>query len=239
MLTRDQIERAYALDDDVLATLAEVSRHDFPVASPQEYDCGCITVIRVTGRRGDNKPFEMRLAHACGTQRCELAKPSERADAACPNPECTTCSDDTFYVVSEAFVQRIVYRREIRAPSPGAAVAIFKQGTQHPASYDYRFGDVLERHPVQVELDKREHDDFAKCWNSDEHKREMAAFLKGGTDEYASPDFVDTTRDVEDRAARQIATWLEARLIEAGASGDTAKAFTDDIIAGAWRTATS
>lgn len=51
-----------------------VSCHDLPQPSPQEWECGCVTAGYVTDRDAfdGERPFEMRLAHACGTERCEL-----------------------------------------------------------------------------------------------------------------------------------------------------------------------
>lgn len=76
MLTRHQAEYAFTLDvdDPVWNELPEVSRHNDPQIAPQEYDCGCVTVCRVTDRdtRRDEKPFEMRLAIRCGTDACEV-----------------------------------------------------------------------------------------------------------------------------------------------------------------------
>lgn len=62
------------LPDDVLAALPEVSRHDEPQDSPQEYECGCVAITRITDRdyRRHEKPFEMRLAIPCNSPSCEL-----------------------------------------------------------------------------------------------------------------------------------------------------------------------
>ena len=61
--------------DDILEALPEVSRHNEPQVSPQEYDCGCVAITRITDRdyRHDEKPFEMRLAISCSGACCELA----------------------------------------------------------------------------------------------------------------------------------------------------------------------
>jgi hypothetical protein len=63
--------------DDILEAMPEVSRHNDPQISPQEYECGCVVITRVTdrdGRRGfDEKPFELRLALPCEGTACELA----------------------------------------------------------------------------------------------------------------------------------------------------------------------
>lgn len=74
-LTRDMVRRAYLLDDDVLTELPLISTHTAPQDSPQEYECGCIAVTRITDRdtRNGERPFEMRLAITCGTKECEAA----------------------------------------------------------------------------------------------------------------------------------------------------------------------
>ena len=65
--------------DDILEAMPEVSRHNEPQIDPQEYDCGCVAVARVTDRNGCSwlgrleEPFEMRLALPCDGARCELA----------------------------------------------------------------------------------------------------------------------------------------------------------------------
>jgi hypothetical protein len=58
--------------DDILETLPEVSRHNAPQDSPQEYECGCVAMTRITDRdtRHDEKPFEMRLVRACADTTC-------------------------------------------------------------------------------------------------------------------------------------------------------------------------
>lgn len=64
--------------DDILEAMPEVSRDNSPQISPQEYECGCVAVVRVTDRDGrtwlgrDEKPFEMRLAIPCDGVACEL-----------------------------------------------------------------------------------------------------------------------------------------------------------------------
>lgn len=82
-ITRDLIRRGrhHRLPDEVLAALPEISRHNDPQIEPQEYDCGCVAICRITDRdaQRDGKPFEMRLAIACGAEACE-ARP--RAPAA-------------------------------------------------------------------------------------------------------------------------------------------------------------
>lgn len=66
--------------DDILEAMPEVSRHNDPQVSPQEYECGCVTVTRITDRDGrtwrgfDEKPFEMRLAIPCEDAACKLAQ---------------------------------------------------------------------------------------------------------------------------------------------------------------------
>jgi hypothetical protein len=64
--------------DDILEGMLEVSRSNEPQVSPQEYECGCVAMVRVTDRDGrtwlghDEKPFEMRLARPCDGRACEL-----------------------------------------------------------------------------------------------------------------------------------------------------------------------
>ena len=64
--------------DDILEAMPEVSRHNEPQVSPQEYECGCVMVTRITDRDcrtwlgHDEKPFEMRLAIPCDGRTCEL-----------------------------------------------------------------------------------------------------------------------------------------------------------------------
>lgn len=74
-LTDPEIRRAFALPDERLVSLPLVSIHGEPQDSPQEYDCGCVTVTRITDRdyRRGERPFEMRLAVACETAACETA----------------------------------------------------------------------------------------------------------------------------------------------------------------------
>jgi hypothetical protein len=69
----------WTLSDEDLAALPEVSRHDEPQVSPQEYDCGCITVTRVTDRdaRRGERPFEMRLIAPCGDPSCRAKAPQK------------------------------------------------------------------------------------------------------------------------------------------------------------------
>ena len=66
--------------DNILGAMPEVSRHNEPQVSPQEYECGCVAMTRVTDRDCrtwlgyDEKPFEMRLALPCTDgAACELA----------------------------------------------------------------------------------------------------------------------------------------------------------------------
>lgn len=70
---RDAVRWWWAIPDEVLVTMPEISRHDNPQVSPQEYDCGCVAVTRITDReaRRGEKPFEMRLAVPCGKDGCE------------------------------------------------------------------------------------------------------------------------------------------------------------------------
>lgn len=65
--------------DNILEALPEVSRHNSPQISPQEYECGCVTMTRITDRDGrtwlghDEKPFEMRLVLSCESANCALS----------------------------------------------------------------------------------------------------------------------------------------------------------------------
>lgn len=74
MTTPDDIERFAGWPDERLAALPLVSIHDEPQLAPQQYECGCVTVTRITDRdhRRGEKPFEMRLALACGTDHCDV-----------------------------------------------------------------------------------------------------------------------------------------------------------------------
>jgi hypothetical protein len=67
------------IPDDILEAMPEVSRHNEPQVSPQEYECGCVTVTRITDRdyRYDEKPFEMRLARSCGSESCQRTHPPD------------------------------------------------------------------------------------------------------------------------------------------------------------------
>lgn len=73
------------IPDDILEALPEVSRHNEPQISPQEYECGCVTVIRITDRNGSSwrgrleEPFEMRLAQPCDGTTCELSHLRKKA----------------------------------------------------------------------------------------------------------------------------------------------------------------
>ena len=63
--------------DDILETMPEVSRHNHPQDSPQEHECGCVTITRITDRdyRHNEEPFEMRLAIPCaGTAWAQAAR---------------------------------------------------------------------------------------------------------------------------------------------------------------------
>jgi hypothetical protein len=79
-LTDHEIRWFWSLPDDLLSALPLVSEHGDPQDSPQEYECGCVSVTRITDRdaRCGERPFEMRLARSCGTDACDLAKESER-----------------------------------------------------------------------------------------------------------------------------------------------------------------
>jgi hypothetical protein len=65
--------------DDILEAMPEVSRHNDPQISPQEYECGCVAMTRITDRNSCSwlgrleEPFEMRLAIPCNDKACELA----------------------------------------------------------------------------------------------------------------------------------------------------------------------
>lgn len=61
--------------DNILEAMPEVSRHNEPQDSPQEYECGCVVVTRITDRDTRHKeyPFEMRLAMPCDSSACALA----------------------------------------------------------------------------------------------------------------------------------------------------------------------
>lgn len=58
--------------DSALRGRPLVSRHATPQVGPQEWDCGCITDVRVSS--DDTLPFEMRLAIACGKIDCEVPR---------------------------------------------------------------------------------------------------------------------------------------------------------------------
>lgn len=74
-LTDHEIRWSFGLPDERLASLPLVSMHNEPQIAPQEYECGCVTVTRITDReyRHNERPFEMRLARSCGSVTCELA----------------------------------------------------------------------------------------------------------------------------------------------------------------------
>jgi hypothetical protein len=75
---RDLVAREWRIRDEDLAAMPEISRHDEPQVSPQEYECGCVAVTRITDRdaRRGERPFEMRLAIPCGTAACEVVLPA-------------------------------------------------------------------------------------------------------------------------------------------------------------------
>ena len=77
-LTHHEVRCSHRLPDERLATLPLVSTHERPQPAPQEYDCGCVTVTRITDRdyRNGEQPFEMRLAIACGTEACDIYHPN-------------------------------------------------------------------------------------------------------------------------------------------------------------------
>ena len=70
---------ASQVPDEILAAMPEVSRHNNPQVSPQEYECGCVAMTRITARNGSSwlgeleEPFEMRLALPCDGTACELS----------------------------------------------------------------------------------------------------------------------------------------------------------------------
>lgn len=80
-LTDDEINWSFDLTDERLAALPLVSTHNEPQVAPQEYECGCVTVTRITDReyRHDERPFEMRLARACGAPTCERERSAREA----------------------------------------------------------------------------------------------------------------------------------------------------------------
>lgn len=83
-LTDHEIRWSFTLPDERLAELPLVSCHDHPQIAPQEYECGCVTIVRVTDRdyRRHERPFEMRLARRCSTDACEVeAELEETRDA--------------------------------------------------------------------------------------------------------------------------------------------------------------
>jgi hypothetical protein len=73
--------------DEILEAMPEVSRHNDPQVSPQEWECGCVTMTRITDRNGASwrgcleEPFEMRLALLCDGTACELSHLREKAAA--------------------------------------------------------------------------------------------------------------------------------------------------------------
>lgn len=79
-LSDHEISWAFSLPDKRLAALPLVSTQNEPQDAPQQYECGCITVTRITDRdfRRGELPFEMRLASACGTEARELTRAVQR-----------------------------------------------------------------------------------------------------------------------------------------------------------------
>jgi hypothetical protein len=73
-LTDHEVNWFFSLPDEVLRELPEISRHNEPQIAPQEYECGCVAITRITDRdtRRHERPFEMRLAQPCGKTICEL-----------------------------------------------------------------------------------------------------------------------------------------------------------------------
>jgi hypothetical protein len=78
------------IPDDILEAMPEVSRDNDPQISPQEYECGCVAVTRITDRDGrtwhgyDEKPFDMRLAIPCEGTTCKLAHLRARVPGVAP-----------------------------------------------------------------------------------------------------------------------------------------------------------
>lgn len=77
---RRLVEVPFGIPDAILDAMPEVSRHNEPQIAPQQYECGCVALTRITDRDCrtwlgyDDKPFEMRLALPCdGGPSCELA----------------------------------------------------------------------------------------------------------------------------------------------------------------------
>ena len=77
-LTSHEINWSFSLSDEQLEALPLVSAHHEPQVAPQEYECGCVTVTRITDRdrRRGERPFEMRLAVACEGDACEVVASS-------------------------------------------------------------------------------------------------------------------------------------------------------------------
>lgn len=71
-------------------------------------------------------------------------------DESCGNDRCDRCYPLPTYRVSESRVERVTYRRDIKAATRDAAVAVFEAGTEWPASYDETSGEVFQRDPVEV-----------------------------------------------------------------------------------------
>lgn len=74
---RSLCELSMRIPDEVMDCLEEISRHDDPQLGPQEYECGCVTITRITdrdARRAGEKPFEMRLAIVCDGPGCEVPR---------------------------------------------------------------------------------------------------------------------------------------------------------------------
>ena len=75
---RRLVEVPFSIPDAILDAMPEVSRHNEPQVAPQEYECGCVALTRITDRDGrtwlgyDGKPFEMRLALPCDGTACEI-----------------------------------------------------------------------------------------------------------------------------------------------------------------------
>jgi len=72
-LTDHEVNWFFSLPDEQLAAIPLLSEHREPQIAPQEYECGCVAVTRITDRdyREGGLPFEMRLAVDCESESCE------------------------------------------------------------------------------------------------------------------------------------------------------------------------
>jgi len=62
--------------DEIVEMFPLVRRYNCPQISPQEWDCGCVAVLRITGEdaRCGGQPFELRLAAVCGGVGCVVER---------------------------------------------------------------------------------------------------------------------------------------------------------------------